>query len=464
MSKEMNSFRQKDVILKCEPFVHVLTSKEREDRCEQCFQRQKKLLKCSACKVVRYCDKSCQRQCWDIHKLECKCFQNVAPKVPTESVRVLLRLILKYQKGHFKSLDSPKLRCFDDFLDHLEDMKKDEERIEQFMDLQITLRAFVNRVVDLPPLEYIFLLFARMCINSFSITDGEMQPMGVGIYLSASILDHSCHPDAVVTFTGTTLEVRALRDIPHADISKVRISYIELLAPREERRAALKRYYFRCDCTRCLDDNLDDLMLCSRCTTKSCEEVILSATETCPACKAIFSDGYRKQKLVAINRCKEALKTLKDNEETDQIAQAPSGTESSEVVVVNLAEKCLEHVNTILPPRNIYVVNIREKLFDAFINLGQWEKALECGSMTREPQKTPLLPECSHNDGIHLMKIGKIQLYLQHLEGALQSLQEAETILDVTLGKSHPKYRELMDLINESQEEMRVTLEHSDGT
>ena len=38
---------------------------------------------------------------------------------------------------------------------------------------------------------------------------------------SGSIFNHSCDPDAVVIFNGTTLVVRALRDIPHHHVAKV---------------------------------------------------------------------------------------------------------------------------------------------------------------------------------------------------------------------------------------------------
>jgi hypothetical protein len=52
-----------------------------------------------------------------------------------------------------------------------------------------------------------------------------------------------------------------------------------------------------------------------------------------------------------------------------------------------VAEKCVEHVKNILPPLNIHMVQLYDKLFDAHINLGQWEQALECGLMTIEPQR-----------------------------------------------------------------------------
>lgn len=48
-----------------------------------------------------------------------------------------------------------------------------------------------------------------------------MQTLGTGIYLGASILDHSCEPNAVATFNGITLNIRALKDITNFDWKKV---------------------------------------------------------------------------------------------------------------------------------------------------------------------------------------------------------------------------------------------------
>lgn len=54
-----------------------------------------------------------------------------------------------------------------------------------------------------------------MCINSFNILDNDMNSIGTGIYLTASILDHSCEPNAVAVFEGTTIHIRTIKSIPN---------------------------------------------------------------------------------------------------------------------------------------------------------------------------------------------------------------------------------------------------------
>lgn len=58
-------------------------------------------------------------------------------------------------------------------------------------------------------------------VNGFNILDPEMTSLGTGIYLGVSIIDHSCEPTAVAVFSGTTIVIRSLVDIPEFNWSKV---------------------------------------------------------------------------------------------------------------------------------------------------------------------------------------------------------------------------------------------------
>lgn len=64
-----------------------------------------------------------------------------------------------------------------------------------------------------------------MIVNAFNILDQEMNSIATGIYLGVSITDHSCKPNAVATFDGTTLFIRIIEDMPSVDWSKVFFLY-----------------------------------------------------------------------------------------------------------------------------------------------------------------------------------------------------------------------------------------------
>ena len=93
-----------------------------------------------------------------------------------------------------------------------------------------------------------------------------MQSVGTGIYLAPSILDHSCSPNAVVTFDGFHLRVQLLEDLPVLDWDSIRISYIDLMNCNSDRKKELKeRYYFDCDCPRCNSDDIDRYHYAAKC-------------------------------------------------------------------------------------------------------------------------------------------------------------------------------------------------------
>ena len=56
--------------------------------------------------------------------------------------------------------------------------------------------------MELPSKPEILEIYSRVLINSFNIMDDEYQPIGIGLYLAASVFDHSCNPNAAVVFSG----------------------------------------------------------------------------------------------------------------------------------------------------------------------------------------------------------------------------------------------------------------------
>ncbi|CAM9634823.1 unnamed protein product [Scytosiphon promiscuus] len=77
--------------------------------------------------------------------------------------------------------------------------------------------------------------------------------VAVGLYMAAAMLNHSCRPNALVTFDGREMRVVVTRAIPEGE--PVTISYGPLaskVSSTSERRAYLqKAYFFRCDCSAC---------------------------------------------------------------------------------------------------------------------------------------------------------------------------------------------------------------------
>lgn len=78
-------------------------------------------------------------------------------------------------------------------------------------------------------------------------------------YNSAASIDHSCSPNCVIIFNGINLTVRTLEKLSNQN--EARLSYINLLNTKEDRQdMLLKQYYFKCQCSRCVDTSKNNLV------------------------------------------------------------------------------------------------------------------------------------------------------------------------------------------------------------
>jgi hypothetical protein len=87
-------------------------------------------------------------------------------------------------------------------------------------------------------------LLAALKVNSTPVTDEVTQrPVATALYRRAARLNHDKDPNAVPTFRGRTLVLRALRPIPDGD--EIRITYVDpAVSAVEQRRRILEQYHF----------------------------------------------------------------------------------------------------------------------------------------------------------------------------------------------------------------------------
>ena len=111
-------------MLRCLPFAHVVALESRETVCDGCMRVASETIyqKCSGCKAVYYCTVDCQRNAWvNYHRKECKCLRKVSPKIPTDTVRLMARIIFKLQEGELKTfatLPDGTKRYLEDLMTH----------------------------------------------------------------------------------------------------------------------------------------------------------------------------------------------------------------------------------------------------------------------------------------------------------------------------------------------------------
>ncbi|XP_015263934.1 PREDICTED: histone-lysine N-methyltransferase SMYD3, partial [Gekko japonicus] len=140
-----------ELLYRAEPFAYTVTKKRLGGVCEHCLRRKDRLLRCSQCKIARYCNIQCQKEAWQDHKRECKCIKNIDPNFPPDSVRLVGRIIFKLLRQ--STCPSEELYSFCDLQSNFE--KLTEEMQEGLgcltRALQLYLKVEIQDTSQLPP-------------------------------------------------------------------------------------------------------------------------------------------------------------------------------------------------------------------------------------------------------------------------------------------------------------------------
>lgn len=507
-----------DVLLTSQPFVYLVSGTLKSLYCDFCLAKKdsKGLQRCSGCRQEHYCGRECQAAAWGLHRLECRRLKRVSPRVPPDTARLMAKVILKLKNGDSmeEEIAPGYTRKFKDLMNHYSDIKKDKKRHEHFESLMGVLDSYLVGAT-LPNEAELQGIFGRICVNSFSITDPDQNTVGTGVYLAASIFDHSCKPNAYVTFDGKKLTCRALVNFPALDWTKIRISYIDVLNPREERQEdLLRRYYFLCDCVKCSHPEWQEEEVGPlRCSNSDCTEPIFipvtpkedqepkddtdsksttakgdNNSQTNDTLKNANVDGTAKIIPVGEDLCKENIYDVKvdggdstdlQEEENVTVVCSRCGTSNpmtperlsmyrsvasfckeqldlcKDHYYLDLCEKGLDKATGVLHDLNLLLVKLRDAAFEAAISLGHWEKATTYGLSNIEGL-CHYYGKDHPSLGMVLLKLGKILVYIGRSSAAVGHLSRAEGIVKASHGTTHPLYtQQLMPLYIQAREEMQ---------
>ncbi|KAM9861092.1 histone-lysine N-methyltransferase SMYD3 [Aulostomus maculatus] len=407
--------RRGELVYSAEPLASCVSNKMSRDVCHFCFSRQEILLRCSQCKLARYCNVTCQKQAWPGHKRECKCLRSLFPRIPTDSVHLALRLIFASPTSSKSS--SEELFTLEEHESHLASMS--EQKKQGLSQLATMLQMYLQQEVPdlaqeiasaLPPsCREPLDLIAKVTCNCFTISDGELQEIGVGLYPSLSLLNHDCRPNCVIVFEGTKLHLRAVRDIDPED--ELTISYIETLSLTEDRRKQLEhQYHFTCHC--------------QQCDSQDTERLLLSGEEA--TWRLLKEDLPRLEELHA---------------------------QSDWKAVLEGCTRLLSTAGADLPVENLYKLRITDLALDSSIHLGCWNEALQHGERTL-PVYRQYYPDPHPVHGVQLMRVAKLQHYLEHISDAFDTFKQAYDIIKLTHGDDHTLTAELLMKLEECRMEM----------
>ncbi|PRD21790.1 UNVERIFIED_CONTAM: Histone-lysine N-methyltransferase SMYD3 [Trichonephila clavipes] len=161
-----------------------------------------------------------------------------------------------------------------------------------------------------------------------------------------------------------------------------------------------------------------------------------------------------------INKDDKMLEVLIDGKEAEeQLKNIKEKQENLEKMVdqhanlLSIEEECRKEIeiqDKVLGKTNIYWIKSLNLAFNVCISLKKWIDAIRFGNLLTEPYRF-YYGLYSRHLGIHLFKIGKIQLFYGSPVDAEDVLKQAENIMKVTYGEQHFLYQDLVKLLAEIQ-------------
>ena len=106
------------------------------------------------------------------------------------------------QGDSYVEMPNGKKRYLSDLMSHQNEIMLDQKRMDIFQSIYVILKFSIG---DRLPSKYDVLdIYGKIVINSFEIVLDDYMTEGIaqGLYLEASVFDHSCYPNAVWSYKG----------------------------------------------------------------------------------------------------------------------------------------------------------------------------------------------------------------------------------------------------------------------
>jgi hypothetical protein len=267
-----------------EPFVQTVDDGIAGHACHLCYAVVDASAppSCSRCAQVRFCSAACAADGAAMHAAECDVLCALSQRGGAAAAKGVRGLRLFIRLLHRCAADPSGLRAVEALQEHYTDAPTERRAFWDGMAAQIN--RLVPPALRLEPAR-LARLVSRVHTNLHAVSDMAGVQFGSGLYpRTASLLNHSCAPSAVVSFRGRTWRLHTLRALAAGE--EVSIAYTELYAGRAERQAdLLAKKAFECRCERCAAPPPSDTVLDGwRCVAPACDGVVAHEAAGCSAC------------------------------------------------------------------------------------------------------------------------------------------------------------------------------------
>lgn len=254
-----------DKICEFQPFVYVLNNGLIPVRCSYCFKAFVSLNKrrCRLCSCAYYCNNNCQIKHLPTHQKECAYLQRCTRSdLPNRFTRLQAHAMWRLEDP--SALETcctvgNKTYYYQDLPTHTGVLKFCPNIGSSVRTGYEALQSFVNdRSISF---EKFHALYDKVNRQTVYIVDAPGEDIGIAMYFGLAAIEHSCRPNANITFIGTTAQIVACRDIEVADPHTVTLRFVPLTLSTASRQSVLE-YCGRgpCSCELCESGEADELL------------------------------------------------------------------------------------------------------------------------------------------------------------------------------------------------------------
>lgn len=398
-----------------EPFVCNLAWSKRFSYCYNCFCRLYSCgIGCPNCTQVLYCSENCLNNNTIVHSHECNNFMTLQDKIGVTYIIAHIMFKIQFDLNEFvvsakrtsmkKSLDQvlsiplsdwPDLDYKNNYPSLLSLMDHSHEfDYDAIMGYSLTavylMLAFKDRIAKrLPELQdekkelvigsIVLKHLLQLQTNLISILDQDLRslvsvgrsltnieerPIGIGLYPTVSLLNHSCSPNVISIFDRNKFIVRAGKSLEcGSELNYCYGPHVNRMSKKDRQQRLKEQYFFTCQCECCSKniENKSRALLCINCSGP----VIYNHdfTNVCLKCNTRDSIDTRKY-LNDIEGYKAAMTMLRTSEIEPKV----------KIDRLKLIEKCLAKLAY---RHNSLFVEIKSDLIDCAELMEDMECALK---------------------------------------------------------------------------------------
>ncbi|XP_027053857.1 uncharacterized protein LOC113681001 [Pocillopora damicornis] len=274
------------------------------------------------------------------------------------------------------------------------------------------------------------------------VVSREQKRIGSAIYPTASLLNHACDPDVIVSFVDGHLVVRATHNISKgSEISHCYGPHVSRMGYEDRQKLLYKQYFFTCQCTACKsDEEMENKRLCF-------------SAFACPQCK----HAMRLSSVASgnIGTCQNRECNLEKNmlDECRLAREAEllfvKGVRLLERVGVKEAldvfHECLRRRKTLLHAYNKDLAETHDAIARCYAMIGDFKKACYyCSYSCEAVEKAFGSSSVEYAHELH--KLSQLLFNDRQIKKALSTIDKATNLLTRHYGRSNPDVKELSEM------------------